>query len=124
MGKFLVKETATGFVFHLVAGNGETIGTSEVYTELKNCKNGIESVKNNAGSAVVDLTKEESGKCPKYEVYEDKGGKFRFRLIAKNGQAILASQGYKSKDGCMGGIESVKKNAPQAEIVMEEKEEK
>lgn len=121
MGKFLVKQTATGYVFHLVASNGETIGTSEVYTELKNCKNGIESVKTNSVAAVVDLTKDEDGKCPKYEVYEDKAGKFRFRLIAKNGQVILASQGYKSKDGCLGGIESVKKNAPQAETVMEEK---
>ena len=47
----------------------------------------------------------------KFEVFEDKGGKFRFRLKAANGQIILASQGYKSKDSAMSGIESVRKNA-------------
>ncbi len=48
----------------------------------------------------------------KFEVYNDKAGKFRFRLKASNGQNILASEGYKAKSGCMNGIESVKKNAP------------
>lgn len=47
----------------------------------------------------------------KFEVYTDKAGEFRFRLKASNGQAILASEGYKDKSGCMNGIESVKKNA-------------
>lgn len=46
----------------------------------------------------------------KFEVYKDKGGEFRFRLKAGNGEAILASEGYKSKDGCMNGIASVQKN--------------
>ncbi len=31
----------------------------------------------------------------KFEVYKDKGGEFRFRLKASNGQSILASEGYK-----------------------------
>ncbi len=47
----------------------------------------------------------------KFEVYTDKSGGFRFRLKASNGQIILSSQGYKSKSGCMNGVESVKKNA-------------
>ncbi len=47
----------------------------------------------------------------KFEVYTDKAGEFRFRLKASNGQAILASEGYKDKSGCMNGIESVQKNA-------------
>lgn len=47
----------------------------------------------------------------KFEVYTDKGDKYRFRLKASNGQPILASQGYASKASCMNGIESVKKNA-------------
>ena len=46
----------------------------------------------------------------KFEVYKDKGGEFRFRLKAGNGEAILASEGYKSKDSCMNGIASVQKN--------------
>ncbi len=48
----------------------------------------------------------------KFELYEDKGGKFRFRLKASNGQIILASQAYTQKSGAQNGIESVKSNAP------------
>ena len=46
----------------------------------------------------------------KYEVYESKG-KYYFRLKARNGQVILRSQGYTSKNGCMTGVNSVKENA-------------
>ena len=54
---------------------------------------------------------------PKFEWYQDKAGKFRFRLLAPNGEKIAVGEAYSSKDGCMGGIESVKKNAPMAKIV-------
>ena len=47
----------------------------------------------------------------KFELYKDKGGKFRFRLKASNGQTILASQGYKTKPSAKNGIASVQKNA-------------
>jgi uncharacterized protein len=53
----------------------------------------------------------------KFEVYKDKRGEFRFRLKAANGQVIATGEGYSSKDGCMNGIESIKKNAPTAKIV-------
>ena len=56
---------------------------------------------------------------PKFEMYEDKGGEFRFRLKARNGEIIATSEGYKAKASCENGIESVKKNAPEAEIVEE-----
>ncbi|RXW33068.1 YegP family protein [Propioniciclava flava] len=52
-----------------------------------------------------------------FEVYKDAAGKYRFRLKATNGQVIAASQGYESKDSCLGGIASVQKNAPEAKIV-------
>lgn len=48
----------------------------------------------------------------KFEIYQDKGGEFRFRLKAGNGQAILASEGYKTKASCKNGVASVMKNAP------------
>jgi uncharacterized protein YegP (UPF0339 family) len=54
---------------------------------------------------------------PKFEWYKDKVGKFRFRLVAPNGQTIATSEGYESKEACVNGIESVKKNAPTAKIV-------
>lgn len=56
---------------------------------------------------------------PKFEVYTDKAGEFRFRLKARNGEIIAASEGYKAKASCMNGIESVRKNAPEAETVDE-----
>jgi len=54
---------------------------------------------------------------PVFEWYIDKKGKYRFRLKAANGEVIATSEGYSSKDGCVGGIESVKKNAPIAKVV-------
>ena len=55
-------------------------------------------------------------------MYEDKGGKARFRLKARNGQIIATSQGYKSLKSCLAGIESVRKNAADATIVEETEE--
>jgi hypothetical protein len=54
---------------------------------------------------------------PKFEWFKDKAGKFRFRLKAPNGEIIATGEAYNSKDGCVNGIESVKKNAPIAKIV-------
>lgn len=122
MGKFVIKETKTGVKFDLKAGNGEVIATSEVYTTLDACKAGIESVRKNAPiAAVEDQTAEgyATEKNPKFEIYTDKAGEFRFRLTAKNGQTIAASEGYKSLASCKNGVESVKKNAPDAEVTEE-----
>lgn len=47
----------------------------------------------------------------KFEVYSDKSESYRFRLVAGNGQNILASQGYSSKASCLNGVESVKANS-------------
>ena len=117
MGKFVLKSTNTGYKFDLVAGNSEVIGTSEVYTSKSAALNGIESVKKNATVHVEDQTVDETLKHPKYELYTDKSGEFRFRLKAVNGEIILASEGYKSKAGAKNGIESVSKNAPSSEII-------
>ena len=53
---------------------------------------------------------------PKFEVYKDNAGKFRWRLRASNDEEIASGQGYESKEGCMKGVESVKKNASKAKI--------
>lgn len=123
MGKFVIKETATGVKFNLKAGNGEIIATSQVYSSMASCKNGVESVKKNAPAAPIeDQTKEgyTEEKHPKFEIYMDKAGEFRFRLTATNGQTIASSEGYTALAGCKNGIESVKKNAPEAAVVVEE----
>jgi len=119
MGKFVVKETKTGIKFDLKASNGEVIATSEVYTSESACNGGIQSVMNNAPVAnVEDQTVEgyEVQKHPKFEVYLDKAGEFRFRLKARNGEIVATSEGYKAKASCLNGIESVRKNAPDAPI--------
>ena len=122
MGKFAVKETATGFKFNLLASNGQIIGVSEVYSGKEACLNGIESVRKNAEAAnLEDQTADSvvSAVNPKFEIYTDKAGEFRFRLKARNGEIILSSEGYSAKASCENGIESVRKNAPEAEIVEE-----
>jgi len=122
MGKFVIKTTATGTKFDLKATNGQVIATSQVYKSAATCKSGIASVMKNAPiAAVEDQTVEgyAAAKHPKFEVYTDKAGEFRFRLKATNGQVIAISEGYTTMKNCMNGVESVKKNAVDAEIVTE-----
>ncbi len=124
MGKFVIRETNTGVKFDLKAGNGEVIATSEVYSSMDACEKGVASVQKNAPvAAVEDQTVEgfATEKHPKFEVYVDKAGEYRFRLKATNGQIIAVGEGYKAKAGCLNGIESIKKNAPDAKIEVEKK---
>ena len=118
MGKFEIKETKTGFVFNLKAGNGQVIATSQVYKSKPTCKKGIESVRKNCAVQVEDQTVEgfEVLKHPKYEVYNDKAGEFRFRLKAANGEIIASGEGYTTRKACLNGIASIGKNAPEAEV--------
>ncbi|MBO4652522.1 MAG: YegP family protein [Lachnospiraceae bacterium] len=123
MGKFVIKTTKSGFRFNLKASNGEIIATSEIYSALDTCKNGIASVQKNAPIAPIeDQTVEgfQSEKNPKFEVYADKAGEFRFRLKAANGQIIAVSEGYTKKASCLNGIASVQKNVVDAKIETEE----
>ncbi|GAA1637117.1 YegP family protein [Microbacterium flavum] len=53
----------------------------------------------------------------KFELYTDAGGKWRFRLKAGNGQVIAVGEAYESKAAAHNGIESIKKNAPDAPVV-------
>lgn len=126
MGKFVIKTTKTGFTFSLKAGNGEVIAVGgEVYNSLASIKNGIASVAKNAPIAnIEDQTVEgfETQTNPKFEIYKDKAGEFRFRLKARNGEIIAASEGYVKKDSCKNGIESVRKNAPDAPVIEPEAE--
>ena len=122
MSKFVVREVNSGIKFDLKATNGQIILSSEVYTTKAACLSGIESVRKNAAAANVENQTEEGYETlthPKFEMYEDKAGEFRFRLKARNGEIIGTSEGYTAKAGCINGIESVKKNAPEAEVVEE-----
>ena len=107
MGKFVIRTTTTGIKFDLKAGNGQVILTSEVYTTKAACQNGIESVKKNAPDDA------------RYERKDSTNGKPMFNLKATNGQVIGTSELYESVAARENGIESVKKNAPDAEVVEE-----
>lgn len=108
MGKFVISTRKNGeFQFNLKATNGQVILSSEGYTTKVACENGIESVKKNAPEDA------------RYERKEAANGKFYFNLKAANGQVIGSSQMYQSEDSRDNGIESVKKNAPDAEVVEE-----
>ncbi|CCH56310.1 protein of unknown function DUF1508 [Fibrisoma limi BUZ 3] len=108
MGKFVISTRKNGeYQFQLKAGNGQVILVSEGYTSMSSCENGIESVKKNAPND------------DRYERRTTESGKFRFNLKAGNGQVIGTSETYESESGRDNGIESVKKNAPDAEVVTE-----
>ncbi|HWK99241.1 MAG TPA: YegP family protein [Parapedobacter sp.] len=103
MGKFVISTRKNGeFQFNLKAGNEEVILASEGYTAKASCLNGIESVKKN------------SPDDSRYDRKEAKNGKFFFNLKAVNGQIIGSSEMYESASGRDKGIESVKRNAPDA----------
>lgn len=115
--KFVIKPSKDGqFYFNLYAPNGRVIATSETYTTLQNCKKGAESVKNNALAHIEDTTLEGASVLthPKFVLFIDKAGKFRFNLKASNGEVVSISQGYTSKAGAFNGIESIAQNAPDA----------
>ena len=104
-GKFEIKQSANGkFTFNLRAGNGQIILSSEMYESRSAAQNGIQSVKKNA----ADDTR--------YERLTSKSGDPYFVLKAGNGEPIGRSEMYNSASAMENGIESVKKNAPDADI--------
>lgn len=122
MSKIRLRTVRTGMKFDLLAANGQVILTSEVYGTAAACRKGALSVVKNAPSAPVE---DRTGELflpvsnPKFELYRDSAGQFRFRLRAKNGKIIGVSEAYATRAGCENGVESVKKNAAEAEIMEE-----
>ena len=118
MGKFILRPVSTGFKFDLTASNGQVILSSEVYATRAAAIKGIAAIRLCAPDANVENQTEEGFQClrnPKFELYQDKAGQFRFRLKARNGKIIGISEGYTGKAGCLNGIESVMTNAADAE---------
>jgi uncharacterized protein YegP (UPF0339 family) len=107
-GKFAIGKRSNGeFQFNLKAGNGQTILTSQGYADKAGAKNGIESVRKNS---------QDDGK---FERKVSGNGKPYFNLLAGNGQIVGTSEMYESAAARDNGIESVKKNAPDAAVVDE-----
>ena len=110
-GMFEIKKSKDDrYVFNLYAANHVIIATSQVYSSAKNAQVGINSVITNAERAGIEdqtLKNVIAVPFPKWEIYTDKGGAFRFRLSASNGSCICHSQGYTTKASCKNGIESI-----------------
>ena len=117
MGKFIVRRTATGFMFDLLAANGQDIAASEVYEAKAACIKGIRSVQKYAAVAkFADLTQGDPAVTnPRFELFRDKRGDYRFRLRSRNGAVPAPSDAYSTKNACENGIESVRANAPDAD---------
>jgi uncharacterized protein YegP (UPF0339 family) len=119
-GKFDIKRTKDDrYVFNLYASNHVIIATSQTYTTSGAAMNGIRSIIANAErSPIEDQTLKNCATLPypKWEMYVDRGGQYRFRLNAPNGSCIVHSQGYTSKSSCKRGIDSIIRFATDAEI--------
>jgi len=123
MSGFMIRKTDSGYSFNLTADNNKIVGTSQVYSSKPACLKGIESVESNALHAPVedqtakDYTTEPN---PKFEIFTDKGDEYRFRLKASNGEIILSSESYTTKENCLKAIDSVKYNTIWSDIREEE----
>jgi hypothetical protein len=116
----VIEDKAGGFRFRLKAPNHEIIAVSESYESIASCMNGIEVVKKLAADAPLEEYEEKKGLKlrARFEIYTDKGGEYRFRLVAANNEIVaVSSQGYSSSSDRMKGIESVKRNASAAEVL-------
>lgn len=115
MGKFLIKKVPTGFKFDLKDTHGDTVATGEVYTTKASCLKGVQGIISVAPTAPA-VTEGEVAKNPKFEVFQDKKGRFRFRLLARNGKIIAISEAHMTRYGCERAIDSVRSAAQKATI--------
>jgi uncharacterized protein YegP (UPF0339 family) len=105
------KDMGGKFRFRLRAANNKIVAVSEAYETKASCINGVKSVQSNCESHVEDQTTNmEKITNPKYEIFTDKAGEFRFHLKASNGEIIAASEGYETKDGVLNGIDAVQRS--------------
>ena len=111
--KYQVYKDMTGkFRFRLKAANNKIVAVSEAYEAKAGAMNGVKSVQTNCQSKIEDTTVQgEKLPNPKYQVFRDSAGKYRFNLSASNGEIIAQSEGYETKQGCMKGIEAVQKTS-------------
>jgi uncharacterized protein YegP (UPF0339 family) len=126
LGYYYIKQTPDGgYMFNLKTAAHEIIATSEIYSTLAACRKGIQSVAKNAPAAVIeDQTEPSDGKiyAPKFELYAENTGEFRFRLKAANYEVLITSQPYKQKSLCRNGIDSAIHNAETRKIIVEDAE--
>lgn len=111
--EFEVYEDAAGeYRWRLRNANDQILGDGgEGYESRSNAEAAVDRVREYAPDAdVLDI-----GRAV-FELYEDRGGDHRWRLRHRNGNILMdGGEGYASRSGARDGIESVKRNAPNAE---------
>ena len=119
-GKFELKKAKDGrYHFNLYASNHVLIARSQIYSSSTKAMQGINSVISNAPRAQIEdqtLKTAITVPFPKWEIYLDNAGQYRFRLCASNGSCICHSRGYTTKASCKNGIDSITRFANDAEI--------
>jgi DNA-binding protein Alba len=105
------KDADGKFRFRFKAENNRIVAVGEAYEQHASCIKGIKSIQKNCTAEIEDLTVESDTRVsnPKYQVFTDTSSKYRFRLLASNGEVIAQSEGYETKDGCFNGVESFKR---------------
>lgn len=126
--KFVYRKTDKGnYVYKLYSSNYRVIAIGgEPYSSLAAMKTGINSIIRNAADAPVEdqtLKKVVEQKCPKWEIYLDAKGEYRFRLKASNGNIVcITNDGYLSKPACKNGMQAIAKAAVNADIVQDDED--
>jgi uncharacterized protein YegP (UPF0339 family) len=109
----LYEDNEGDYRWRLVHDNGNVIADSgEGYASKSNAKRAMAGVREHA--AAGDYLKIDPAG---FEVYRDKGGQWRWRLVHENGNIIADSgEGYASRQKARQGLDSVRTNAADADI--------
>lgn len=106
-GKWVVEKLSEGeFASHLLASNGEVMLTSEIYTTDEGARNGIATIIRGVESA-------------NFVIYQDKNKNYYYKIKTANNRLLCVGEIYKSKDGCLKAVESVKRIAKDSPIAQE-----
>ena len=112
-GRYLFREAVDGSsYFVLTATNGQIIGMSQMYSTASNAKRGQANVQKIVGQIVVEEMAAQSD--ARFSTFKGLDGRYYFHLKAINGEIVLQSQSYASKAGATGGIQSVQVNGIEA----------
>ena len=102
-----IRRISTGYKFYLCRNRNEQLASSNVYSNFESCSNGIISARNAARGNIEDTTGKNNNskiKCPKFEIYSDMIGCYRFRLRSVNGMIVLVSNAYTQKQAALDDI--------------------
>lgn len=121
---FTVRHLKTGYRFHLKAGNGQVIASSQPCDRVEDCLRGIEQARACADAPVEDQTLHAFPvcPCPKYLLRGDLRKGFTFSLCGPDGALLMHSKTYTAKRSCQTGIGSVRRSLAQAQVFVQEED--